>query len=90
MNSPNLSNPRRLLLECAFAAANHGIRSQLEPMLQALPLLLKDEHDLTLATAFLLAGSGRFGEARAYVESIADTRAKLLYKVIDATASWGN
>jgi type III secretion system SsaH family protein len=87
MNVLDLSNPKRLVVECAFAAASHGIRGQLEPMLAAMPFLLTDKLDLSLAMAFLLFGAGNDKEAQTCIRGIDDPRAELLRLLFNATAS---
>ncbi len=83
METLDLSNPQRLLVECAFAGAAQGVRSQLEPLLNALPLLIEDAVDLAVARAFVLVGLDRHGEALGCIEGLTDARAQALVTMIE-------
>jgi type III secretion system SsaH family protein len=72
-----------MLLQIAFAAANHRLRPQIEAMSNALPHLVSDERDLALCQAFLLCGAGDHSAALNCLQSYAeDTEADMLRQLI--------
>jgi type III secretion system SsaH family protein len=79
----DFTHPQRILVECALAGAAHGVRSQLEPMLNALPLLIEDAVDLAVARGFLLIALGRYDDALGYVEGLTDSRGNALITMVE-------
>jgi type III secretion system SsaH family protein len=79
----DFTNPQRILVECALAGAAHGVRSQLEPMLDALPLLIEDAVDLAVARGFLLIALGRHDDALGCVEGWTDPRVGVLVTMVE-------
>jgi type III secretion system SsaH family protein len=73
---------RVMLLQIAFAAANHRLDGQIEPMANVLPYLVKDPHDRTLCHALLLYGAGNNGAALNCLQAYTDDEADNLRQLI--------
>ncbi|WP_051376779.1 EscG/YscG/SsaH family type III secretion system needle protein co-chaperone [Burkholderia sp. WSM2232] len=77
---------RRLLIQAAFAAANHRLASQIEALYALLPELVDDEGDRQLCRAIMLAGLNRGDEALALIARRDDPEARAVRAVLAGEA----
>lgn len=77
---------RRLLIQAAFAAANHRLVSQIEALYALLPELVDDEDDRQLCRAIMLAGLSRSDEALALIAPRDDPEARAVRSVVAGEA----
>lgn len=69
---------RRLVVEAAIAGGNHGLVSQVQAILPALPLLIPESNARAICEAVLLFSLHRHDEARTLLQGIALPEAAVL------------
>jgi type III secretion system SsaH family protein len=75
-------NARRLLIQAAFAAANHRLAWQIEALYAILPDLVEDECDRQLCRAVMLSGLRRRDEALMQIAGRDDPEARAVRALI--------
>ncbi|MFT8211843.1 MAG: EscG/YscG/SsaH family type III secretion system needle protein co-chaperone [Symbiopectobacterium sp.] len=72
------ASERRLLLEAAFAGANHGLLRQVSAILPVVPNLVTNADDCAVCTAVLLLGMNTPEEAKRVLEQVNTPEAKVV------------
>lgn len=70
MNSVLSQSERRLLVESAFCALNHGMVMQAESIMKVLPWLIEDNETRIRCQILLLVGLHRMAEAQALFQQL--------------------
>lgn len=80
---------RRLLVELAFAAADHRLARQIRAFIEAMPYLVDDANDRALCLARLHMQSGDLAAARACLADRQDDQALFMATLIASVRETG-